>query len=384
MKDHSKTKAQLIAELQALRQERDLLQKSILEGNQIPEKTFFRTKFFTDLFHRSPMSIQILDKKGVTLAVNDAHTKLFLVTPPPGYNLFHEQQLLDQGFGPKFERLKKGEPINLINSWFNPHLVHDSFPDNLLYLDGYAFAILDDENQPENFVFMHKDITERKNLEIQLEEKNRQLIENENIRVSERAEVSTDIHDDLAQLLSYIQIMLGHLLKKIEHPSHKADIQEMYNLTDDSHTTVQRILSSLYDDKFEKFGLQKAIETYCRDYETRTTIKITTNISDNLVLPHKFPLTIYKILKQALTNIIKHAKAANVVVTLQTDDHKLYFSVLDDGIGIEEEKINSPLSLGINGMKDRVAKLNGKFSIVKTGENGTLIDIILPLQQIPL
>jgi signal transduction histidine kinase len=178
--------------------------------------------------------------------------------------------------------------------------------------------------------------------------------------------------------------MLGRLLKKIDQPSVKADIQDMYKLTDESHTTVLRILSSLYDDKFEKFGLQHAIETYCRDYEYRTKIKITLNIAYNLVLPHKFPLTIYKILREALTNIVKHANAANVLVTLHPEDQKLYFSVMDDGIGIDEVKINSPLSLGINGMKERVHRLNGDFSIVKNGNNGTLLKIHIPLQNIPL
>ncbi|MEI6852674.1 MAG: ATP-binding protein [Bacteroidota bacterium] len=383
MNDHSKTKAQLIAELQATRQEKDKLQKMIDEENQNPEKMFFRTKFFSELFHRSPMSIQILDKNGVSLAVNEAHTRLFKAVPYRGYNLFHEKQLLDQGFGPKFEMLKKGVPINLLNSTFNPHLSHESFPDNLLYLDGYAFAIMDDENNPLNFIFMHKDITERRKLEIELQQKHSQLIESENKRETERSEISTDIHDEFAQLSTYYKIVLVRLLKKIKQPSVRADIQELYELNEQSHNSVIRMLSSLFDEKFENFGLKKAIESYCSDKENRTGIKITTHVADDLNLPHKFPLTIYKILREALTNIVKHANAANVLVTLQPEGQKLYFSVMDDGIGIDEVKINSPLSLGINGMKERAHRLNGDFSIVKNGNNGTLLKIHIPLQNIP-
>jgi signal transduction histidine kinase len=384
MNDNNKTKAQLIAEMQAVRKERDDLQNRLSGEKGNSENQFFRTKFYKELFNRSPMSIQILDKNGVSIAVNPAHTALFKEKPYEGYNLFNEPQLLNQGFGSEIEKLKKGEPVNLENSYFNPHLCKDDFIDNLLFLDGYAFAILGDDGKPENFVFMHKDITDRIKLEEERKKNNQQLIENAQSREIERAKISEDIHDELSQVLSYIKIKLGRLQKKINEPEAKAEVNELYNLVDNSITSIHRMLSSLNDDKFEAFGIRLAIETYCHAFEIRTGIKITTKLPPELNLPHKMPGVIYRILKESLTNVFRHARAENAFVTLKTEDQKLYFSVRDDGMGIDNTKINSPLSLGINGMKDKINRLNGDFNISKATKKGTIINIIIPLQNISL
>lgn len=135
-------------------------------------------KELQDIIDNNPMSIQIVDKKGFTLLINQSHTKLFGAVPPPDYSIFTDPQLLKQGFGKFFESLKKGEKVDLPDTQYNVHDIDPAAPDVTVWVHVVAFSLKDASGQPERFVFMHEDISERKKMgdDLKVEKEKYQMI----------------------------------------------------------------------------------------------------------------------------------------------------------------------------------------------------------------
>ncbi len=124
-----------------------------------------------NIIEKNPMSIQILDKDGFTIQVNSAHTKLFGAVPPSDYSIFTDAQLLQKGMGELIDRMKNGEVVQFPDSYYN---VHDSIPelfDNPLWVRTIGFPLNDKNSKLERFVFMHENITERKQAEVKIRER---------------------------------------------------------------------------------------------------------------------------------------------------------------------------------------------------------------------
>jgi PAS domain S-box-containing protein len=122
-----------------------------------------------DIIEKNPMSVQILDKEGFTIQVNSAHTKLFGSVPPSDYSIFTDVQLIQQGMGEIFERLKNGEVVQFPDTHYSVHSSIPELPDIPVWIRAIGFPLNDNNNKPERFVFMHENITERKQAEIQIQ-----------------------------------------------------------------------------------------------------------------------------------------------------------------------------------------------------------------------
>jgi PAS domain S-box-containing protein len=118
-----------------------------------------------DIIEKNPMSIQILDMEGFPLLSNTAHTKLFGVKPPMNYSVLKDHQLLEQGFGQFFEQIKNGEVVFFPDSYYNVHDVDPSFPDTPIWVKAIGFTLRDNNDNPEKFVLMHENVTQRKHAE---------------------------------------------------------------------------------------------------------------------------------------------------------------------------------------------------------------------------
>jgi signal transduction histidine kinase/CheY-like chemotaxis protein len=167
MKEKDKTKDELLYEIHELKEEitslKILFNKDISEHRQTEA-------IFRDILEKNPMSIQILDLDGYTLQTNSAHTKLFGIPPPSDYSVFKDVQLLQQGMGVLFERIKNGEVVYFPDSYFNVHDINPSFPDVASWIKTIGFTLNDNNGVPERIVLMHENITERKHAEAMLQD----------------------------------------------------------------------------------------------------------------------------------------------------------------------------------------------------------------------
>ncbi len=122
-----------------------------------------------DIIDKNPISIQILDMDGYTINTNSAHLDLFGAAVPPGYSLFQDPQLVQQGFGALFDRIKNGEVVFFPDSSFNAHEVDPSFPDHQVAIKATGFSLADGNGIPEQIILMQENITERKHAQQRLQ-----------------------------------------------------------------------------------------------------------------------------------------------------------------------------------------------------------------------
>jgi PAS domain S-box-containing protein len=120
-------------------------------------------KLFGDLIEKNPMSIQIVDKDGFTLKVNSAHFLLFGPPPPPDFSIFDD--LRDKGLGEYILLAKNGEVVHFPDTYYNVHDAYAELPDKPVWISAVLFPLTDQNDIIQSFVFMHEDITKRKNAE---------------------------------------------------------------------------------------------------------------------------------------------------------------------------------------------------------------------------
>lgn len=115
-----------------------------------------------DIVDKNPLSIQTVDKDGFSLTVNQAHTRLFGAVPPSFYNIFTDPQLHNQGLGEYLRRAHCGETIYFPIFYYNAHDFDNQFPDVPVWIRMVIFPVYGNSTNPECYVLMHENFTERK------------------------------------------------------------------------------------------------------------------------------------------------------------------------------------------------------------------------------
>jgi signal transduction histidine kinase len=127
-------------------------------------------------------------------------------------------------------------------------------------------------------------------------------------------------------------------------------------------------------------GLVPAIEWQLSEFRKRTGIHTRLTGVWDVEITTDHAITIYRLIQEALTNIIRHAKASRVEVGLEIVSGNLLVHVTDNGRGISSKEANSPTSLGLIGMSERVNRVGGRLKIGRRpGGKGTRLDFLLPL-----
>ena len=227
-----------------------------------------------------------------------------------------------------------------------------------------------------------RDITDRKIAEeiikqshIQLEQLSRHLVE---AIENERTRISRELHDELGQSLTALKIDLNWLR---DHPSLKNEIEtkleRMIDIVNSTIKDVQTIASELRPNILEDLGLLPAIEWYCEEFEKRTGIRCETDLEEIHSQNMQLDLTLFRVTQEALTNAVRHANATTVEVKLHPTKKGLMLEIIDNGIGIDENKISSNKSLGIIGMRERIRQFNGSLEITSLQPKGTNVTVLV-------
>jgi len=146
--------------------------------------------------------------------------------------------------------------------------------------------------------------------------------------------------------------------------------------------TVQRISAELRPGLLDDLGLAAAIEWQLGEFQKRTGIKCELTLDpDDVILSQDASTAIYRILQEALTNIVRHAHATLVRVCLREAIDTIELEVADNGKGIIDEELSSPQSFGLTGIRERVHLLQGRVRIVGINGNGTTINVNIPLNK---
>jgi len=201
------------------------------------------------------------------------------------------------------------------------------------------------------------------------------------VREDERTHIAREVHDELAQVLTTLKLELSLMVKKLgpEPPGLQYQAQLLLELIDNTIQTVKKIVMDLRPPILDELGLNEAIEWQGKEFEEKTGIACELDLEEDLEhLTPKCATTVFRIFQETLTNVVRHAKASKINIELTRKDGMLVLCLKDDGIGVSEDQIENPRSLGILGMRERAIELGGQFQIEGTQGKGTVVTIRIP------
>ena len=203
---------------------------------------------------------------------------------------------------------------------------------------------------------------------------------------NERARLSRELHDTIAQDLRYLSLEMNKIAKTDETPEREKLCLDASALHSDLIRKVRDICDYLVPPDFRFQGLPDAFRRLCLDFGKRTGIDCRFDISENeklKSLDEEKQLQIFRIVQEALTNVEKHAQASEAIVVLRCDPNgDISIGVSDDGKGFIPPAKNASgkytrrykgKHMGIRGMKERAALLGGNLEIKSEAGEGTLV-----------
>jgi PAS domain S-box-containing protein len=233
-----------------------------------------------------------------------------------------------------------------------------------------------------------QDITERRNAEESLKnsrEQLRDLLANiHKVREEERTRISREIHDELGQSMTALKMDISWLIKRMtsEQEPLLEKARMMSKLIDINIQSVKRISAELRPGLLDDLGIAAALEWQTEEFKERTGLKCRLKVSpEDIVLGREVSTAIFRIFQEALTNVVRHADAGKVNVSLRQRVGQLTLQVKDDGKGITKKQISDPKSIGLIGMRERVHFLGGTVVIDGSPGKGTTLTVRIPLKQ---
>jgi signal transduction histidine kinase len=227
---------------------------------------------------------------------------------------------------------------------------------------------------------------EKQRLETLVEERTASLSELSNylqtVREEEKSKLARDIHDELGGILVSAKMDMAWVGSRLKGRDAEATakLERALQALDDGVQIKRRIIEELRPTLLDNLGLSAALDWQVHEICDRAKLECSiATPADDSSIPSSVAIALYRIVQEALTNIVKYAQAKHVSVDLGLTSDTLTLLVEDDGIGISEDAQNNLLSHGISGMRQRVRALHGDFSIVRRPEGGTLIEVNVPL-----
>jgi signal transduction histidine kinase len=195
----------------------------------------------------------------------------------------------------------------------------------------------------------------------------------------ERRRLSRELHDETGQALT--SILLG--LKAIEDAQGTerfaaalAELRELVNVT---LQDVRRLAVELRPKALDDFGLVPALERLTSTFGEQTGIE--THLESRLPeerLPSEVETVLYRVVQEALTNIVKHAQATRVSVVVTRQRNGVKAVIEDDGVGFAQEETRDD-GLGLLGMRERLQLVGGRFAIESAAGSGTTLVAEVPV-----
>lgn len=225
---------------------------------------------------------------------------------------------------------------------------------------------------------------------LQLEERNRELHALSeraiNAQEEERRAIAQSLHDDTGQALSMLIIHLDRIDERIQprQKELKQQVADARALAANALTELRRILSGLRPAILDDLGLVPAIRWFARTTLEKVGIRVVVKAPGvPLELSPAITTTLFRIVQEAVSNIVRHAGAGAVTIVLQVSEGSVHLRIEDNGRGFDPGHASRDAvelqRLGLLGIRERAELLGGKFQIESAPENGTRLQVSIPL-----
>ncbi len=204
----------------------------------------------------------------------------------------------------------------------------------------------------------------------------------------ERRRLAQDLHDEVGHDLIVVKLYLEMMaLEAHQSGVSQSRLAEAINLVGHSIDAVRRLGKDLGPAVFDALGFLPAVKSYVHQFSKRTGIPVTLrgeSVPEEIPMSHQ--LTLYRLMQGALSNVLQHAAAKHVTISLESmRDSDLVMTIEDDGVGFDTAQASARGTFGLSAMRERVALLGGTIHIEsrRAGtcprKHGTRIEVDLPL-----
>lgn len=199
----------------------------------------------------------------------------------------------------------------------------------------------------------------------------------------ERTRIAFNLHDDLGQKLAAINMNIAWVKGRmgVQSQGVSKKLEEMSQMINDSIETIREITSYLRPVLLFDLGVIPAFDLLLKKFENQSGI-ICTFIHDNedFQIDNRTSLTLYRILQESLTNIIRPSDATEAEIKLSLLKNRIVLHIEDNGKMPDDNDVISSNKLVIAGLRERVSSLNGRIRIKEEKESGTSINVSIPFK----
>jgi PAS domain S-box-containing protein len=237
------------------------------------------------------------------------------------------------------------------------------------------------------FTAIVRDITPQMQAHRALEQRERELsalsAQLAEAREEEKQRIARELHDELGQLLTALKMDVAWMRERLPAASDLAErAGHMNALLDQTVSASRRIASELRPHLLDELGLADAALWLVEETAQRSGIRIEmrrTGNGDLAALDGSVATAVYRALQESLTNVARHSGARNAWVLLGFDGAAVHVEVEDDGRGIARGDLAKARSLGLRGMRERIAHLGGEIDVARAPRGGTRVRVRVPL-----
>ena len=297
----------------------------------------------------------------------------------------------------------------IVTNYIVPRGFSDVYEKEFIHKDGTIISIelrtsltRDENGNPESMWAIVREISQRKKNEASLQnakqelekrvaERTLELVESrERLRYltreiiktqeDERRSVSRELHDEVGQVFVTLKYSLDTALGEVPegHQELKDRLESAMQITDASMELMRDLSRRLRPPILEVGGIHISLEELCQDISWKTNLIINYHGEEIPGLPNEIAISLYRVVQESLTNILKYANAKNVLINLKYIKGKIKLSVRDDGSGIKDLNTRGT---GLLGLQERLHLLNGDLKVESPSGQGVHLRASIPWQK---
>ena len=227
-----------------------------------------------------------------------------------------------------------------------------------------------------------RDVTDRRKVESELRKANGQLRELsaslQQVREEERTRISRELHDDLGQQLTGLKLSLSWLGARIRDGKllEVAQVDEMRHQLDQAIGSVRRIAAELRPRLLDDLEFGEALSWQIKDFVKHSNLQVTLNLeAADMVKEEAVATALFRIVQEALTNVVRHSGATQVSVSLVHGGGRLRLTVQDNGEGFDADRRAG--GVGVVGMRERCVAIGARFHLTSDPGSGSTVEVTL-------
>lgn len=357
--------------------------RDITERKQVLNKLHESEEKWRRLYELSPLGITLTDEEGRYVELNESFLRI------TGYSVDELNSTRYRDMALKRDEADDAKILSSLgkSGYYGPYEKEYIRKDGTLVpvrLNGMLVKGQDGKKYVWSII---EDISESKRITTRLEQATIQLREliatYEATLENERKRLAREVHDELGQVLTSLHLDISALRMKLgnKNPALKKLILNMSDVTDQAINVLRNVAENLRPVAID-MGITAAIEWLCNKFSAQSGILYTFHAPrQSINLDRQRTTMLFRIVQESLTNIMRHADARNVHISLLLDGADLSMEIRDDGKGFDHEEYGERKSFGLLGMKERALLLGGDFRIVSAIDNGTSVYVRIPASQ---